>query len=67
MYDNSLLPIALANKLVSLSDHPSSVFLEKFAKRLIKLPKLTIHTLWQVAQANRTIQNLSKSMVAPLR
>lgn len=36
MYDNSLLPIALANKLVSLSDHPSSVLLEKFAKRLIK-------------------------------
>lgn len=36
MYDNSLLPIALANKLVSLSDHPSSLLLEKFAKRLIK-------------------------------
>lgn len=36
MYDNSLLPIALANKLVSLSDHPSSVLLEKFAKRLLK-------------------------------
>lgn len=35
MYDNSLLPIALANKLVSLSDHPSSVLLEKFAKHLI--------------------------------
>lgn len=35
MYDNSLLPIALANKLVSLSDHPSSVLLEKFAKKLI--------------------------------
>lgn len=33
MYDNSLLPIALANKLVSLSDHPSSVLLEKFAKK----------------------------------
>ena len=36
MYDNSLLPIALANKLVSLSDHPSSVLLEKFAKNHIK-------------------------------
>lgn len=36
MYDNSLLPIALANKLVSLSDHPSSVLLEKFAKHNIK-------------------------------
>lgn len=32
MYDNSLLPIALANKLVSISDHPSSTLLEKFAK-----------------------------------
>lgn len=36
MYDNSLLPIALANKLVSLSDHPSSVLLEKFARKNIK-------------------------------
>lgn len=36
MYDNSLLPIALANKLVSLSDHPSSVLLEKFAKHSMK-------------------------------
>lgn len=35
MYDNSLLPIALANKLVSLSDHPSSVLLEKFARKNI--------------------------------
>lgn len=36
MYDNSVLPIALANKLVSLSDHPSSVLLEKFAKQSIQ-------------------------------
>jgi len=36
MYNNSLLPIALANKLVSLSDHPSSMILEKFAKSIIK-------------------------------
>ena len=35
MYDNSLLPIALANKLVSISDHPSSSILEKFAKKSI--------------------------------
>ena len=35
MYDNALLPIALVNKLVSLSDHPSSVILEKFAKKSI--------------------------------
>ena len=35
MYDNSLFPIALANKLVSLSDHPSSMILEKFAKESV--------------------------------
>jgi hypothetical protein len=32
MYDNALVPIALANKLVSLSDFPSSRILETFAK-----------------------------------
>jgi hypothetical protein len=32
MYDNSLLPIAVVNKLVSLSNHPSAVLLEKFAR-----------------------------------
>jgi hypothetical protein len=31
MYDNALLPVALANKLVSLSDHPSSKILQQFA------------------------------------
>ncbi|MCO5383885.1 MAG: hypothetical protein NHB15_18935 [Methanosarcina barkeri] len=36
MYDNSLFPVALANKLVSLSAHPSSMILEKFAKSFIK-------------------------------
>jgi hypothetical protein len=35
MYDNSLFPVALANKLVSLADHPSSQILEKFAKKSI--------------------------------
>lgn len=35
MYDNSLLPIAIVNKLVSLSNHPSAVLLEKFAKATI--------------------------------
>ncbi len=35
MYDDSLIPIALVNKLVSLSNHPSSVILEKFAKNSI--------------------------------
>lgn len=37
MYDNSLFPVALANKLVSLADHPSSQILEKFAKASIGL------------------------------
>jgi hypothetical protein len=33
MYDNALVPIALANKLVSLANHPSSRILQKFAKQ----------------------------------
>ena len=32
MYDDALLPIALVNKLVSLSNHPSSKILQQFAK-----------------------------------
>lgn len=32
MYDNALIPVALANKLVSLAHHPSSVILEKFVR-----------------------------------
>ncbi len=32
MYDNALVPVALANKLVSLSDHPSKKILTAFAK-----------------------------------
>ena len=35
MYDNSLFPVALANKLVSLANHPSSVILEKFARKTV--------------------------------
>ena len=35
MYENGLMPIALANKLISLADHPSSKILEKFATTLI--------------------------------
>lgn len=31
MYDDSIIPIALANKLVSLANHPSQILLEKFA------------------------------------
>lgn len=31
MYDNALIPVALANKLVSLADHPSSRILQRFA------------------------------------
>ena len=36
MYDNAIVPVALANKLISLSNHPSSIILEKFAKSSIK-------------------------------
>lgn len=32
MYDNALFPVALVNKLVSLSSHPSSNILERFSK-----------------------------------
>ncbi len=32
MYASSLVPISLVNKLVSLSSHPSSIILEKFAQ-----------------------------------
>lgn len=35
MYDNALVPIALANKLVSLANHPSSRILKKFAVEAI--------------------------------
>lgn len=31
MYDNSIIPVALADHLVSLANHPSSAILEKFA------------------------------------
>ena len=36
MYDSSIIPIALVNKLVSLANHPSSKLLEKFAIDNIK-------------------------------
>lgn len=32
LYENALIPVALANKLVSLSDHPSAQLLQRFAK-----------------------------------
>lgn len=35
MYNASLIPITLVNKLVSLSSHPSSDILRKFAKSSI--------------------------------
>ena len=31
MYDDAIIPVALANKLVSLANHPSKMLLEKFA------------------------------------
>ena len=35
MFENALLPVALANKLVSLSAHPSSQILKAFAKSTV--------------------------------
>lgn len=35
MYENSIIPIALVNQLVSLANHPSSRMLEKFALQAI--------------------------------
>ncbi len=37
MYDNALLPVALVNKLVSLSNHPSSKILQQFATGAIQV------------------------------
>ena len=37
MYDNALLPIALANKLVSLANHPSSKILQRFATNSVPI------------------------------
>jgi hypothetical protein len=36
MYDNALIPVALANKLVSLSDFPSQRILTTFARQRLK-------------------------------
>jgi len=38
MYDNALIPVVLANHLVSLSDVPSSEILAKFAKKTMAGP-----------------------------
>jgi len=35
IYENALIPVAVANKLISLSNHPSTEILEKFAKKLM--------------------------------
>jgi hypothetical protein len=35
MYENAVLPVALANKLVSLSDYPSTRILTAFAKNIV--------------------------------
>ena len=35
MYDNALIPVALANKLVSLADVPSADILKKFVKEKV--------------------------------
>ena len=36
MYDSALIPVALANKLVSLSDFPSQRLLAQYARQIIK-------------------------------
>lgn len=36
MYDNALIPVALANKLVSLSDFPSKVILTTFVRKSVE-------------------------------
>ena len=49
MYDNALMPVALANKLVSLTNHPSSRILQKFAIDKVsktQTHKLSADTLW---------------------
>ncbi len=35
IYENALIPVALANKLISLTNHPSTNILEKFAKKIM--------------------------------
>lgn len=35
IYENALIPIAIAHKLISLTNHPSSDILERFAKKII--------------------------------
>lgn len=35
MYDNALIPVALANKLVSIANHPSSQILQLFAQEAV--------------------------------
>jgi hypothetical protein len=42
MYDDSIIPVALVNKLVSLANHPSKILLEKFAVDAIKNGNNTI-------------------------
>lgn len=39
MYENALVPVALANKLVSLANHPSSKILQKFAMGAMRSTK----------------------------
>ena len=37
IYENALIPVAIANKLISLTHHPSSNILERFAKKSMKI------------------------------
>lgn len=36
IYENALIPIAVANKLISLTNHPGTNILERFAKKTMK-------------------------------
>lgn len=36
MYDNALLPVVLANRLVSLADVPSAEILARFARKMVR-------------------------------
>ena len=33
MYDDAIVPVAMANKLISLASYPSQAILEKFVKK----------------------------------
>jgi len=44
MFENAIFPIALVNKLVSLSNHPRSTILKKFAEDIIETERSDLST-----------------------